>query len=445
MRVLGYLRKVEQGLSLQEQQKALERFCQAGSHRLATVYVDEAAQPSDWRQLQALLDQLHSSGRRFLVAFPGAFYLGASLSEGLARLFALESAGATVACTDPQNADPLRSALTHWSQGEASFARGARIREAMRARAIRGQGLGKPPYGYRIVKGGRLAEQAEEAEVVRRIFHLYTQQRLGVRQVARVLNEDAQSTRRQQPWSMVTIRDILRNRVYLGTYSRFGMVVPASHPALITREEHRQAQEQMERRRPHRRQAQKEPFLLSGLVRCEHCGNRMIGITRRQSWRRKDGSQVERVYRYYQCQSRTNRSLCQYRTWRAIALEAAVKQRLLDRLASSPAVLLSPSDAGSELIPASNEAEIRLLRRLRRVVEGRAPRASLQKAVAGLVPEGGGLPAPGDASLAGHEPFTATALEAAWTSASVEGLRGLLGHLIQGATVRDQAVQVMFR
>ncbi len=46
---------------------------------------------------------------------------------------------------------------------------------------------------------------------------------MGIRLIARRLNEEGLKTRRGGNWSMVSIRDILRNRVYLGTYSRFGV------------------------------------------------------------------------------------------------------------------------------------------------------------------------------------------------------------------------------
>ncbi len=57
----------------------------------------------------------------------------------------------------------------------------------------------------------------------------------------------------------------------------------------------------------------------------------MIGVTRRQSWRRRsDGEMRSALYRYYQCESRTNRSLCDYHTRRAEALEEEVRRALLD-------------------------------------------------------------------------------------------------------------------
>jgi hypothetical protein len=70
-------------------------------------------------------------------------------------------------------------------------------------------------------------------------------------------------------------------------------------------------------------------FLLSGLVICDSCGNRMIGVSRRQSWtRRSDGSEQVASYRYYQCESRTNQGICTYNTQRADELEETVRRHL---------------------------------------------------------------------------------------------------------------------
>jgi hypothetical protein len=59
----------------------------------------------------------------------------------------------------------------------------------------------------------------------------------------------------------------------------------------------------------------------------------MMGVTRRQKWKRKDGRRGTGVYRYYQCQSRQNQGRCDYRTWRSSLLESTVVSQLTDKLA----------------------------------------------------------------------------------------------------------------
>ncbi len=127
---------------------------------------------------------------------------------------------------------------------------------------------------------------------------------------------------------MVTIRDILRNSTYMGTYTRFGLRLPKSHEAIIPPKTYRAAQDETRARRPVGRVNNAEPFLLSGMAYCNYCNNKMMGVTRRQSWKRKDGRRANGVYRYYQRQSRNNQSLCAYHTWRSGQLEGTVLAQL---------------------------------------------------------------------------------------------------------------------
>ena len=69
-----------------------------------------------------------------------------------------------------------------------------------------------------------------------------------------------------------------------------------------------------------------------GIIYCEYCDNKMMGVTRRRSWKRKDGNVASRAYRYYQCQSRNNQGRCGYHTWREEKLEQVVVSTLGARI-----------------------------------------------------------------------------------------------------------------
>ena len=85
----------------------------------------------------------------------------------------------------------------------------------------------------------------------------------------------------------------------------------------------------------------------------------MIGVTRKQRWRRRSDDTVRSAqYRYYQCESRTNRSLCDYHTHRAERLEGEVRTALLSG-ETSPAV---PQAGDGAAVMAETEAQIRRLR-----------------------------------------------------------------------------------
>jgi hypothetical protein len=129
---------------------------------------------------------------------------------------------------------------------------------------------------------------------------------------------------------MVSVRDLLRNRTYLGTYSRFGVKVPDSHPPLVSPDDFRRVQERMQSRNNGSKKRSVQPFLLSGLAYCGRCQNRLIGVSRKQAWTTRDGTEKQASYRYYQCESRTNQNACGYNTQRAAELEARVRDRLTE-------------------------------------------------------------------------------------------------------------------
>ena len=251
---------------------------------------------------------------------------------GAARCLQVEHLGAQVQFIDVAVAsgDALGAILEAWAETHNDELR-EKVRSALRRKAVRGEVLGRPPYGYRVGPKNRLEVVDDEAVVVRYIFRLYLHEGLGIRLISRRLNEEGLRTRRNRPWSMVSIRDILRNRAYLGTYQRLGVRVPGTHPALVSPDDFRKVQERLSERRTNYSPRQVSGFLLSGLASCSSCGNRMIGVSRRQSWtRRSDGSEQMASYRYYQCESRTNQGICSYNTQRAEDLEAEVRRQLRD-------------------------------------------------------------------------------------------------------------------
>ena len=163
---------------------------------------------------------------------------------------------------------------------------------------------------------------------------------------------------------MVTIRDILRNRAYLGTYQRLGVRVPGTHPALVAPDDFRSVQDRLIERRTNYSPRKVGSFLLSGLVVCASCGNRMIGVSRRQAWKRqRDGSEQVASYRYYQCESRTNQGICSYNTQRADELEDAVRRQLVQ---TDPKQLATAGD-DSAVIGQWQEESKRLHDRLQQI------------------------------------------------------------------------------
>src|SRR5574341_824917 len=363
MRALGYFRETKRQ-TLADQSESFLGFCRRNGYDAVATFLDgrgDTDQPG-FRQMIEFIRQQGAHGF-LLIVVPSFIHLGESPTEAARRYFQLTSLGISIVAMD-RGEDLGAGLIGIWSRRRANGSLGERVKAAMRQKAVKGEALGRPPFGYRVGPKRRLVIETEEGSIVRYIFRLYLKDGLGIRRISRRLNEEGLRTRRNGLWSMVTVRDILRNRAYVGTYARFGIRVPASHAPLISQEDFRRGQETLDQRRPLSASRQPSPFLLSGLTYCGYCGNKMIGVTRKQKWQRGDGSVRTAQYRYYQCESRTNRSLCDYHTKRAEVLEEEVRQAL-----NSRRTVLAPGRSGNGAgdIRASENEIRRLKDRARRL------------------------------------------------------------------------------
>jgi site-specific DNA recombinase len=322
----GSARRNGKKRSIGDQNRAFLDFCQRSAYEVVATFADP--DESSDAGFQQLLEYLQRADKAFTVVVVDSLStLGPDLGAAALRLLELEQLGATILLA-ANGADAFKSLVDTWAERGEGTPISERVRSAMRRKAVRGEVLGRPPYGYRVGPRRRLELVPEEAVVVRYIFRLYLSENLGVRKIAARLNDEGIPTRRGGRWSMVTVRDILRNRAYLGHYSRFGTTVTGSHPALVSPEDFRRVQDRLQSRHAPTRERSVTPFLLSGLVYCARCGNRMVGVSRRQSWLTRSGESHSATYRYYQCESRTSQGACRTNTRRAADLEACVREAL---------------------------------------------------------------------------------------------------------------------
>ncbi len=245
--------------------------------------------------------------------------LGDRAVERAARLLALLASGIGIRLTDATT--PESAVRAAWSRRPAEERRRERAREGMRRRALRAEVLGRPPFGY-AAEGRSLVPHPREAQTVQRIFDLYLDADEGVRRIARLLNEADVRTRLGKPWSAGAVRTVLRNSAYLGVYRRLGVAVTGAHPALVTRARFDEVQRRMSTRRTSPTAQRRHAYLLAGLVRCGHCGGRMVGA------RRAPETQGGRAVAYYRCGAATNQGRCATRSIRAETLEIAVVEQL---------------------------------------------------------------------------------------------------------------------
>ena len=167
---------------------------------------------------------------------------------------------------------------------------------------------GKVPFGYSYDKEQKVFHVLDdEAKVVLYIYDLYESIQ-SLTTVAKQLNEKGIRSRTGKPWNPVTVRTMLTNPFYAGTYrynyrdesSRTYAVKPKDewvmvedhHPAIVTRERQNHIAGILEKHRRSnfdgRTYQRKNTHIFGGLLRCGYCGSMMSATSdraRSDGWR----------------------------------------------------------------------------------------------------------------------------------------------------------------
>jgi site-specific DNA recombinase len=178
-----------------------------------------------------------------------------------------------------------------------------RTTEGRRRKAREGYWTGgRAPLGYRVIKvpNGRLKSDSyievdkEEAELIRRIFREYTEDRLSGWKIATQLNAEevpTQATRRgfttkkikhQNHWDYTRVLSIIKNETYAGVRHvgkrGKGTIIEQEVPAIVSREIWERAQKIAESNWRNAPRNAHRDYLLRGLLFCGVCGRRYIGV-----------------------------------------------------------------------------------------------------------------------------------------------------------------------
>ena len=190
---------------------------------------------------------------------------------------------------------------------------------------------------------------------VRRIFDLYTKDRLGTQSIATLLNSEGLRTRRGKPWSQHTVDVILTNRVYLGEKRFRDILVENAHEAILTAEQFDLAQRILGKRSADigQRAANPSEYTLTGLIRCPQCGRRYVGTAAHGRYK---------VYRYYTCWSRVRygtKAGCDVHRFHADEIETAIGTALLNFYTLSNGAVIAKAVADFQDAHAASSHDLR--------------------------------------------------------------------------------------
>src|SRR6516165_4177420 len=221
---------------------------------------------------------------------------------------------ATVFVKSPQGDSAEDQLLVQFQGMIAEYERAQILERSRRGKRHRAQAgevsvMSGAPYGYHYLRktdeapAAYVVDQAE-AQVVRRVYEMYTVEGLSIGEITRRLNREGVPTRKASRWERSVVWGMLRNPAYRGVacfgktqisartrvmrpQRRRGVTMPsttASHerpreewmeipvPALVTEETFARAQQLLQQNKLRSRRRTITPSVVQGLVSCAKCG-----------------------------------------------------------------------------------------------------------------------------------------------------------------------------
>jgi DNA invertase Pin-like site-specific DNA recombinase len=204
---------------------------------------------------------------------------------------------------------------------QESSRKSARLKSKARELAEAGKPNGgyRRPFGY---EADRVTVRESEAVIIRDLAARYLAGE-SLMSLARWLTEAGVPTVGETAWRTGSIRSVLTSPRIAGLRSHNGEVVgEAVWPAIITPAQHHQLLAAFSRKKINGRRTARR-YLLSGMLRCEHCGNKLFSSARR------DG---DRQRRRYVCSSGPDHGGCGRLTVVAEPVEEWITEAVLYRL-----------------------------------------------------------------------------------------------------------------
>lgn len=181
---------------------------------------------------------------------------------------------------------------------------------------------GRQPLGYKRGPDGKAIIDEEGAAIVREIYTRVASHE-PYADIARSLNARGLRTKLGAPWSKGSFQSILLNERYRGIYIYGDIRISGGIPCIINDDLWFRVQEVLKMKKNpigvrHRYGA--EDYLLTGKLRCGHCGSYMVGIS--------GTSASGELHYYYACKKRRTEHTCDKKNVRRDSIELAIAQAI---------------------------------------------------------------------------------------------------------------------
>lgn len=200
--------------------------------------------------------------------------------------------------------------IIEWTDEFFSIQLGEDVKRGMTENALRGNFQASPAFGYKVEKGLGLVIVEDQANIVRMIFNLYANSRMGFYEIARHLNRLGYKTKKGGAFEARTVRYIIQNPIYKG-YLRWNyansahvindesewiIVKSPQIPVIVSEELWDRANDRLkhEYRPKNGKPVSQKRHWLSGIVKCSSCGASLATSVHTDK-------RYNRVYTNFQC------------------------------------------------------------------------------------------------------------------------------------------------
>jgi DNA invertase Pin-like site-specific DNA recombinase len=404
----GYLRKSTKGKkadgrerqehSIDQQREEVEKLAKQHGYLIVRWYVDDgvsgwkrdAKRPEFYRMLNdaaklrdfsaILCDDIDRFSRAKLREVRSD--MTALVNSGVAILHTVAQDKYDLSNDDDLGAD-LKLTIDIWGAHQYSKKLSRRVAMARRNRASEGKKTGgRAPYGYRNEgKHSMVLDDADKVRIVQRIFDRFTKSFHSLSRIAGDLNAEGLKSPQGNRWSSQTIKLVLRNETYRGTFTynkrkqgefnqlnekgdvvavgseprqpwkvtEAGVIRKADQfPAIVTAEIFETAQKRLATLKDFGKpRTAQRVYPLTGVLVCNHCGSKLYGVLAKNQ-------KVE-----YRCPAtqRFGASVCGYHTIREDRILPFLIEQLRSELTKAHEKLLCPRVESVVTEESENEVE----------------------------------------------------------------------------------------
>ncbi|MED4749902.1 recombinase family protein [Brevibacillus choshinensis] len=215
-----------------------------------------------------------------------------------------------------------------------------RVRENMYHVAKQGKVVTTPCFGYDVADGQYVINKSEAEWILKMVDMILNGN--GTWNVAKMLNENNVLTKRGREWTLKAVRiyllknEMLRgNTVWNQNYRKSGkliqrppsewLLVENTHEPILDKDTYEKLQAILDQNQRVAPRSKNSDFLLSGIVYCGHCGNKMYGLN---TTNKKNGKDYRSPIRYL-CSGYTKKGQCFHHYIHTEILDEQVIQEVL--------------------------------------------------------------------------------------------------------------------